>query len=126
MEGEYTPETDLTRHHQVLEEGDKFESSFFRLDRCCFLALLKEDTYLLWALWNSLRLPTFGFAFQEENASCFKATASRQDSENREQEDGKENCRRDGMNLCTRRSSFPQKNSQAELMSAVVDRAERS
>ena len=24
MEGEHTPETDLTRCHQVLEEGDKF------------------------------------------------------------------------------------------------------
>ena len=33
MEGEHTPETDLSRHHQVLEEGDKFESSFLRLDR---------------------------------------------------------------------------------------------
>ena len=27
MEWEYTPETDLTRHHQVLEEGDKFSAS---------------------------------------------------------------------------------------------------
>ena len=33
MEGENTPETDLTRHHQVFEEGDKYESSFMRLDR---------------------------------------------------------------------------------------------
>ena len=27
MEGEHTPETDLTRCHQDLEEGDRFESS---------------------------------------------------------------------------------------------------
>ena len=39
MEGEHTSEIDLTRHHQVLEEGDKFESSILKLDRCCFLAL---------------------------------------------------------------------------------------
>ena len=46
MEGKHTPETDLTKLHQVLEEGDKFESSFFRLDGCCFLALLRVDTLL--------------------------------------------------------------------------------
>ena len=79
MEGEHTPEKDLTRHHQVLEEGDKFESSFLRLDRCCFLALLKVDTHL-WPLWNNLRLPSVRFIFQEENASRFKATASPKDS----------------------------------------------
>ena len=44
MDGEHTPETDLKRCHQVLEEGDKFESSIFTLDRCCFLALLRVDT----------------------------------------------------------------------------------
>ena len=44
MEGKHTPETDLTRCHQVVEEGDKFESLLFRLDRCCFLALLRVDT----------------------------------------------------------------------------------
>ena len=38
MEGDHTPEKDLTRRRQVLE-GEKFESSFFRSDRCCFLAL---------------------------------------------------------------------------------------
>ena len=27
MEGEHTPETDLTRRHHDLEEGDRFESS---------------------------------------------------------------------------------------------------
>ena len=69
MEGEDTPETDLTRHHQVLEKGDKFESSFLKLDRCRFLALLRVDTYLLRALWNDLRLLSVGFAFQEENTS---------------------------------------------------------
>ena len=41
MEGEQTPETDLTRHHQDLEEGDRFESSDLKLERCCFLALLR-------------------------------------------------------------------------------------
>ena len=30
MEGEHTPETDLTTHHQDLEEGDRFESSDLR------------------------------------------------------------------------------------------------
>ena len=30
MEGKQTPETDLTRHDQDLEEGDKFESSDLR------------------------------------------------------------------------------------------------
>ena len=90
MEGEHTPVLDLIRHHQVLEEGDKFESSFLRLDRCCFLAPLRVDTHLLWALWNDLRLPSVGFAFQEENVSSSKATTSPQDSEYREREDGKD------------------------------------
>ena len=58
MEGEHSPEMDFTRHQQVLEEGDKFESSFLRLDRCCFLALLRVDTHLLRALWNDTRLPS--------------------------------------------------------------------
>ena len=52
MEGKHIRETNLTRHRQVLEKGDKFESSFLILDSCCFLALLREDTYLLRALWN--------------------------------------------------------------------------
>ena len=43
IEGEHTPEIDLTRYHRVLE-GDKFESSFLRLDRCYFLALLSGRT----------------------------------------------------------------------------------
>ena len=30
MEGEHTPETDLTRHHEDLEEGDRFENSVLR------------------------------------------------------------------------------------------------
>ena len=54
MEGEHTPETDLTRHHLDLEERDRFESSDPRLERCCFLALLKVDTYLFRALWKEL------------------------------------------------------------------------
>ena len=47
MEGQHTPETDLTQHHQDLEEGDRFESSDLRLERCCFLALLRVDTLVL-------------------------------------------------------------------------------
>ena len=78
MEGEHTPEIDFTKHQKVLEEGNKFESSFLRLDRC-FLALLRVATYSLRALWNDPRLPLVGFAFQEENASCFKASASPRD-----------------------------------------------
>jgi len=46
MEREHTPETDLTRCHHVLEEGDKFERSILRLDRGCFLALLRVDTLI--------------------------------------------------------------------------------
>ena len=46
MQREHTPETDLTRHHQDLEEGDRFESSDLRLERCCFLAILRVDTHL--------------------------------------------------------------------------------
>ncbi len=45
MEGEHTPETDITRCHQDLEEEYKFESSDLRLERC-FLALLRVDTHL--------------------------------------------------------------------------------
>ena len=46
MEGERTPETDITRYNQDLEEGDRFESSDLRFERCCFLALLRVDTLL--------------------------------------------------------------------------------
>ena len=46
MEGEHTPETDLIRRHQDLEEGERFESSDLILERCCFLALLMVDTHL--------------------------------------------------------------------------------
>ena len=46
MEGEHTPETDLSRCHQDLEEGDRFESSDLRLEGCSFLALLWVDTHL--------------------------------------------------------------------------------
>ena len=53
MEGNHKPKTDLTRCHQVLEEGDKFESSFLRLARC-FLALLRMDTHLLQPFSNVL------------------------------------------------------------------------
>ena len=44
MEGRQTQETELTRYHQVLEGRDKFESSFLRLVKYCFLALLRVDT----------------------------------------------------------------------------------
>ena len=44
MEGEHTPETDLTKCHQDLEDGDRFESSDLRFKRCCFLAVLRGDT----------------------------------------------------------------------------------
>ena len=36
MEGEHTPETDLIRCHQDLEEGERFESSDLSFERCCF------------------------------------------------------------------------------------------
>ena len=75
MEAEHTPEIDVTRYHQIFEEGDKFESSILRLDRC-FSALLRKVTHLLRALWNELKCPSAGFAFQEEKGSRFKATAS--------------------------------------------------
>ena len=45
MERKHTPETDLIRCHQDLEEGERFESSDLRLERC-FLALLRVDTHL--------------------------------------------------------------------------------
>ena len=77
-------------------------------------------------LWNDLRLPSIGFAFQEENASCFKATASWQDSENQEREDGEDYWRRDRINLCTRESSFLWKNSSAELILTAVDMEDQS
>ena len=35
MEGEHTPETDLNRGHQDLEEGERFENSALRLERFC-------------------------------------------------------------------------------------------
>ena len=31
MEGEHSPDTDVTRHHQLLEEGDKFETVNFEI-----------------------------------------------------------------------------------------------
>ena len=68
MEEELTLETDLTRHHHVLKEGDKFERSFLRLDRC-FLALLRVNTHLVRAFRNDLKLPSVEVALQEENAS---------------------------------------------------------
>ena len=36
MEGEHTPETDLTRCHQVLEEVDKFEKFILEIGQMLF------------------------------------------------------------------------------------------
>ena len=80
MEGEHTPETDLMRRHQDLEDGERFESSDLRLEGCCFLALLRGDRHLFRALWKELRLPSVGFAFHEAKATCFRTTASPQAS----------------------------------------------
>ena len=88
LEGEHTPETELTRHHQDLEEGDRFESSDLRLERCCFLAPLRVDSHLFQALWKEMRLPSVGFAFHEAKASCFSTTASPQVSVYIEREEG--------------------------------------
>ena len=88
IEGEHTPETDLIRCHQDLEEGQRFESSDLSLERCCFLALLGADTHLFRALWKELKLPSVGFAFHEAKASCFRTTASPQGSVNHGQEEG--------------------------------------
>ena len=88
MEGEHIPETDLTRCHQDFEEGDRFESSHLRLERCCFLDLLRIDTHLLQALWKKLRLPSGGLAFHEVKASCFRTTASPQTSVYHGREEG--------------------------------------
>ena len=43
-DGEHPPETDLIRRHQDFVEGERFESSDLRLERCCFLALPREHT----------------------------------------------------------------------------------
>ena len=88
MEGEHTPETDLIRHQQDLEDGERFESSDLRLERCCFLALLRVDTHLFRALWKELKLLSVGFAFHEAKASCFRTTALPQASVNHGQEEG--------------------------------------
>ena len=52
MEGEHTPEADLIRCHQDLEEGDRFESSDLRLEKCCFLALLRVNTHTFSELYG--------------------------------------------------------------------------
>ena len=88
MEGGHSPETDMTRCHKVLEEGDEFESLFLRLDRCCFLALLRVDTHLLQTFLKAPSLPSVGFAFQEEKVSYIKATASSEESVHHGYEEG--------------------------------------
>ena len=84
MEWEHTPETDLIRCHQDLEEGERFES----FEICCFLALLRVDTHLFQALWKELKFPSVGLAFHEAKASCFRTTASPQASVYLGQEEG--------------------------------------
>ena len=88
MEGEHTPETDLIRRHQDLEEGETFESSDLSLQRSCFLALLRVDTHLFRDLWKELRLPLVGFAFHEAKTSWFRTIASPQASVNQGREEG--------------------------------------
>ena len=88
MEEEHAPETDLIDATRIFEEGERFESSDLRLERCCFLALLRVDTHLFQALWKELRLPSVGFAFHEAKASCFRTTASPQASVNHGREKG--------------------------------------
>ena len=88
IEEEHTPETDLIRRHQDLEEGERFDSSDLSLERCCFLALLRVDIHLFRALWKELRLLSVGFAFHEAEASCFRTTASPQASVNQRREEG--------------------------------------
>ena len=90
-EREHSPETDLIRCHQDLEEGERFESSDLSKERCCFLALLRVDTHLFRALWKELRLPSVGFAFHEAKASCFRTTASPQASVYHGREEGLDN-----------------------------------
>ena len=101
MEGEHTPETNLILRpiftilqfydkfegmvitsNDHFEEGERFESSDLRLERWCFLALLRVDTHLFQALGKELRLPSVGFGFHEAKASCFRTTASPQASVN--------------------------------------------
>ncbi len=88
MKGEHTPETDLIRCHQDLEEGERFESSDLSLERCCFLALLRVDTHLFRALWKELRLPSIEFAFHKAKASYFRKTALPQASVKQGREEG--------------------------------------
>ena len=85
-EGEHTPETYLTRSLQDLEEGDRFESSDLRFDRCCFLAVLRVDAHLFQALWKALN--SVGFAFHDAKARCFRTTTSPQASVNQGREEG--------------------------------------
>ena len=91
LEGEHTPETDLTRRHPDLEEGDRFESSDLRMERWCFLVLLRVDTHLFQTLWKELRLLSVGFAFHEAKANCFRTTASPQHLVYHGREDGYDN-----------------------------------
>ena len=115
MEVAHTPDTDLTRRHQVLKEGEKCENSFLRLDRC-FLALLRVDTHLLQNFLNALRLPSVRLAFQEEKDSVYHKW-----------EEGSDNYgRQDGRNLCMIESRFLWKNSQAKLISGAVDVGDQS
>ena len=75
------------------------------------MALLSVDTHLLRTFWNVPRFPLVGFAFQEEKASCFRATDSPQDSVYHEQD----------ASVHERKRRVLWKNSQAELTSGAVD-----
>ena len=81
MEGKLTLEADFTGRRQDLEEGDRFESSDLRLERCCFLALLRVDTLVSrFVEGTELILPSVGFVFHEAKASWFRPTPSPQAS----------------------------------------------
>ena len=106
-------------------EGDKFESSLLRLDRCCFLVNFKAGTHLLWTFQNVLRLPSIGLAFEEEKASYFRAIPSPQVSEYLGQEKGRISEDEIGW-ICEWESRFLWKNSQAEITPWEVHMGEPS
>ena len=125
MEGQHSPETDLTRCHQVLE-GDTFYSSILRLATCCFLALLRVHTHtceLFGITWGCLRsdLPSRKRRqfVSEQQPHC-------RDVVYQGQEEWYDNWRRNGMDLCIRESRFLWKNSQAELVSGAADIGDQS
>ena len=87
MEGEHTQETGL-RHHHVLEEGDKFESSFFRLDMS--FSGSPESGHTL--VTDFLECTEIAFSWiclpGREGRFFFRKTASQQDSVYHGREEG--------------------------------------